>query len=108
MPMSTRGPSGPLTGHLFPTASALRGTAAVTGHDDRSSSNPSAARKVSLSDIEEQLRSIKGAAKESIVGARAPVKTAALGTLLALVAASYLLGRRRGRRRASVLEIRRL
>ena len=63
--------------------------------------------RVSITDIEERFRQLDA-------GARAAVGRSEKGVLgiasvgSALVAVVYLLGRRRGRRRASVLEIRRV
>jgi hypothetical protein len=65
-------------------------------------------RRVTLSDVEDKLRSL-GGSTESLVSDAAPPMIGALVAAGALaVAAVYLLGRRRGRRRASVLEIRRV
>jgi hypothetical protein len=63
--------------------------------------------KVSLSDIEDRLRQLSGGAREAI--AESKQSALAIGTLggIGLLAATYLLGRRRGRRRATVLEVRR-
>jgi hypothetical protein len=64
--------------------------------------------RISLSDIEDRLRSLSGGAREAV--AESEQSAIALGALggVALLALTYLLGRRRGRRRASVLEIRRV
>lgn len=65
-------------------------------------------RRVTLSDVEDKLRSL-GGSTESLVSDAAPPMIGALVAAGAMaVAAVYLLGRRRGRRRASVLEIRRV
>lgn len=64
--------------------------------------------RVSLSDVEQKLRELGGSTQAMASDAAKP----ALGALVAAgaiaVAAVYLLGRRRGRRQASVLEIRRV
>ncbi|MGD0943890.1 MAG: hypothetical protein ABR972_06385 [Acidimicrobiales bacterium] len=67
-----------------------------------------ASRPVTLSDVEDKLRDVGGSA-ESLVKAPAPpvIGIAVVAGVVAL-AAVYLLGRRRGRRRVSVLEIRRV
>jgi hypothetical protein len=64
--------------------------------------------RVSLSDIESSLRSLGGTAAATV--GRAAPPAAAIGAVagVALLAAAYLYGRRRGRRRATVLEIRRV
>ncbi|HLI15713.1 MAG TPA: hypothetical protein VKV23_06655 [Acidimicrobiales bacterium] len=64
--------------------------------------------RVTLSDIEAQLRSLGGSARGVVTRSRANALGAAASAALLVVAAAYLLGRRRGRRRASVLEIRRV
>lgn len=64
--------------------------------------------RVTLSDIESNLRSLGGSAA-STVGKSAPTMAAAAAVGgAALLAGVYLYGRRRGRRRATVLEIRRV
>ncbi len=64
--------------------------------------------RVTLNDLESKLRELGGSATSSVTAAKAPVLGAAtVGGVLA-VAAVYLLGRRRGRKEAPVLEIRRI
>jgi hypothetical protein len=63
--------------------------------------------QISLSDIESRLRNLTGGARDAIVGSRDNLLAAGVLGGVAFVAGSYLLGRRRGRRRATVLEIRR-
>ena len=64
--------------------------------------------KVSLGDIEGQLRGVAGKAQAAIVQSKTnAIASGVVGGVL-LVAGAYLHGRRRGKRRASVLEIRRL
>lgn len=64
--------------------------------------------RVTLGDIEAQLRSLGGSAQAAVAESRTTaVAAAAVGGAIA-VASVYLLGRRRGRRRATVLEIRRV
>ncbi len=64
--------------------------------------------RVSLADVEKKLRELGDTAESLATDAVPP----AIGVLVALaaigVAAVYVLGRRRGRRSASVLEIRRV
>jgi hypothetical protein len=62
--------------------------------------------QLSLAEVERQLRELlgpEGAGQVKIAAVAAGVGAAALG-----VVSVYLLGRRKGRRRASVLEIRRV
>ena len=64
--------------------------------------------RVSLSDVEQKLRDL-GANAQSLATDAAPPAIGALVAAGAMaLAAVYLLGRRRGSRRASVLEIRRV
>jgi hypothetical protein len=64
--------------------------------------------RITREDIESQLRSILGEAEEAVDDVRGrAVPTAAVAALVLLLLA-YLLGRRSGRRRAAVVEIRRL
>jgi membrane protein DedA with SNARE-associated domain len=64
--------------------------------------------RVSLEDIESKLRDLGGTATAAATKATAPaLGAAAVGAVLA-IAAVYLLGRRRGRKEAPVLEIRRI
>jgi hypothetical protein len=65
-------------------------------------------RRVTLSDVEDKLRSLKGSTESVVSDAAPPMIGALVAAGAAAVAAVYLLGRRRGRRRASVLEIRRI
>jgi hypothetical protein len=65
-------------------------------------------RRVTLSDVEDKLRSLGGSTESLVKDAAPPAIGALVAGGVAAVAAVYLLGRRRGRRRASVLEIRRV
>jgi len=70
--------------------------------------SPDDSERVSLSDVEDKLRDL-GASTKSLASDAAPPAIGAVVVAGALVLAGvYLLGRRRGRRRASVLEIRRV
>jgi hypothetical protein len=66
--------------------------------------------KVTIGDIEDRFRSLEGAATEVISERTSGPNFVliAVGGSVLLLALVYLLGRRRGRRRGSVLEIRRL
>lgn len=64
--------------------------------------------RISLGDIEEQIRSLGGSAQAVVAGSRTTATAAAVVGGVLTVATVYLLGRRRGRRRATVLEIRRV
>jgi hypothetical protein len=64
--------------------------------------------RVTLDDLESKLRELGGSATTSVAAAKAPVLGAAGVAGALAVAAVYLLGRRRGRKEAPVLEIRRI
>lgn len=63
---------------------------------------------VSRDDIERKLREIRGEATEVVESGRNYALVAALATAAAVVAVAYLLGRRKGRRRTTVVEVRRV
>jgi len=71
----------------------------------RAADNDRADDRVSLGEVERQLRELLGpnAGEAKIAAVAAGVGALALG-----VVSVYLLGRRKGRKRASVLEIRRI
>lgn len=66
-------------------------------------------QRVSLEDIESKFRQITGSAQSTAAAASTP-PVAAIGAVagVLVIAAIYLLGRRRGRKSAPVLEIRRI
>ncbi len=66
------------------------------------------ADRISLGDIESQLRSLGGSAQAVVSESKTTAIAAAAVGAVITVASVYLLGRRRGRRRATVLEIRRV
>jgi hypothetical protein len=64
--------------------------------------------RVKLSDVEDKLRELGSNAQSLASDAAPPAIGAIVAAGVIAVAAVYLLGRRRGARRASVLEIRRV
>lgn len=64
--------------------------------------------RVSLGDIEERLRALGEGTGEAISAKKPGLAAGAAAGLSLLAALTYLLGRRRGRKRATVLEIRRV
>jgi len=64
--------------------------------------------RVSLSDVEQKLRDLGSNAQSFGDRCRTPDDRGLVAAGVVAVAAVYLLGRRRGSRRASVLEIRRV
>lgn len=65
-------------------------------------------RTVTRDDIEAKLREMAGEVDDRVEAARPALLTGAVVGVSVLVVLAYLLGRRRGRRRSAVVEIRRL
>ena len=64
--------------------------------------------KITRDDIESKFRELQGDATETVDEARSIAVTAAVAVGVVVVAAVFLLGRRRGRRKSTIVEIRRL
>ncbi|MGO9872607.1 MAG: hypothetical protein ACLPVY_02310 [Acidimicrobiia bacterium] len=71
-------------------------TAVVTDH------------KITRDDIEAKLQELRGEVDQRAEAAKVPAIAIAVGVAVVTIAAAYLLGRRKGKRRQTVLEIRRL
>jgi hypothetical protein len=65
-------------------------------------------RKITRDDIEAKLKELQGEVSQQAQAAKMPAIAIAVGVVVLSIAAAYVLGRRRGRRRQTVLEIRRL
>ena len=65
-------------------------------------------RNVTRADIEAKLEEIRGFTEKSVDTATKSTKGAAIGGAAVAVVLAYLMGRRRGRRRRTVVEVRRL
>jgi hypothetical protein len=65
-------------------------------------------RKITRDDIESKLREIQGDVGQRAEAAKVPAIAIAVGVAVVAIAAAYLLGRRKGKRRQTVLEIRRI
>jgi predicted xylose isomerase-like sugar epimerase len=65
-------------------------------------------RKITREDIESKLRDIQGGVGERTEAAKVPAIAIAVGVAVVTIAAAYLFGRRKGKRRQTVLEIRRI
>lgn len=63
---------------------------------------------VTRDDIEAKLAEIQGEMREAGERAKAPALAIGAVAVAALVVGAYLLGRRRGRKRTTVVEVRRL
>ena len=64
--------------------------------------------KITKGDIEAKLRELRGDVDERVEEVKVPAAAIAIGIAVVTVAAAYWFGRRRGRKRQMVLEIRRI
>jgi len=64
--------------------------------------------RITRADIEGKLREMRGDVEETAEAAKAPIMAIAGGVAVAVVLVAFLLGKRRGRRRSTVVEIRRV
>jgi hypothetical protein len=65
-------------------------------------------RKITRDDIEDKLKELKGEVGQQAEAAKMPAIAIAIGVVVLSIAVAYTLGRRKGKRRQTVLEIRRL
>ncbi len=65
-------------------------------------------RRITRADIESKLREVRGEVEEKGEAAKSTGLTVALIGVAAIVGMAFLLGRRRGRRKSTVVEIRRV
>ena len=63
---------------------------------------------VDRNDIESKLREIRGEVDNAAQAAKVPVLAIAAVAVVAVVGAAYLLGRRKGKKKSTVVEIRRV
>jgi hypothetical protein len=64
--------------------------------------------RITRADIESKLREMQGEVQETAEAAKVPLMAIAAGVVAVVVVAAFLLGKRRGRRRSTVVEIRRV
>jgi len=64
--------------------------------------------RITRSDIEAKLRDMRGEVDKTAEAAKAPLTAIAGAAAVAVVLLSFLLGKRRGRRKSTVVEIRRV
>ncbi len=64
--------------------------------------------KITRGDIEAKLKEMQGEVQETAEAAKVPLMAIAGGVVAFIVVAAFLLGKRRGRRRSTVVEIRRV
>ncbi len=72
------------------------------------SAPPPSDGRITRADIEGKLRDMRGDVEETAEAAKAPIMAIAGGVVVAVVLIAFLLGKRRGRRRSTVVEIRRV
>jgi len=72
------------------------------------SADTSVTGRISRSDIEAKLRQMRGEVEKTTEAAKAPLMAIAGAAGVAVVALSFLFGKRRGRRKSTVVEIRRV
>ena len=65
-------------------------------------------RKITRDDIEAKLQELRGEVDQRAEAAKVPAIAIAVGVAVVTIAAAYLLGRRKGKKRQTVLEIRRI
>jgi len=64
--------------------------------------------RISRDDLEAKLRDLSGGLEDTVDAARPKVISSAVAGVLLLVLLAYLLGRRRGRARSAIVEIRKV
>lgn len=64
--------------------------------------------RISRNDIESKLRELRGEIDDQVEAVRVPAVAVAVATVVTAVVVAYWFGRRRGRKRQTVLEIRRI
>jgi hypothetical protein len=64
--------------------------------------------RISRDDLESKFRELEGGARDQVASARSTAITAGVIGLVLLVLLAFLLGRRRGKLRSTVVEIRRV
>jgi hypothetical protein len=64
--------------------------------------------RITRDQIEAKFRELSGGVDEELASARSQAVTVALAAGVALVAVIFLIGRRSGRRRSAVVEVRRI
>ena len=65
-------------------------------------------RKITRDDIEAKLQELRGEVDQRAEAAKVPAIAVAIGVVVVTIAAAYLFGRRKGKKRQTILEIRRI
>jgi len=71
-------------------------------------SKPSAAQRITRDDLEAKFRQVHGGTQSGANTARSAGKATGVIVAVGVVGIAYMLGRRRGRRRRTVVEVRRI
>ncbi|MGD0882473.1 MAG: hypothetical protein ABSB09_12980 [Acidimicrobiales bacterium] len=64
--------------------------------------------RITRDQIEAKLREMTGGVSEEVEGVRSQAMAVGLAVVVVSVAVVYLIGRRRGRRRSTIVEVRRI
>jgi hypothetical protein len=64
--------------------------------------------RITRADIEGKLRDMRGDVEQTAEAAKAPIMAIGAGVAAVVVIAAFLMGKRRGRRKSTVVEIRRV
>jgi hypothetical protein len=64
--------------------------------------------RITRDDLEDKFRQLEGGAREQVESARSTIVTAGVVAALVLLLLAFLLGTRKGRKRSTVVEIRRV
>jgi hypothetical protein len=64
--------------------------------------------RITRDDLESKFRELEGEAREQVASARSTAITAGIIGLVVLLLLAFLLGRRRGKQRSTVVEIKRV
>ena len=65
-------------------------------------------RRITRGDIEAKLRDMRGEVQETAEAVKTPILAIAGSVAAAVIVVAFLLGKRRGRRKSTVVEIRRV
>jgi hypothetical protein len=69
---------------------------------------PARDRRITRDDIEEKFRDLQGGVDEAADQAVSYVLVVGVAVVVGVVAVAYVLGRRKGRRKSTIVEVRRL
>ena len=72
------------------------------------SATPTANGRITRADIESKLKEMRGEVQETAEAAKVPIMAVVGGVAAVVVVVAFLLGKRRGRRKSTVVEIRRV